>query len=111
MEQIFISLTKSDLQDIIAETVNACLRRNTPAVQPAAADLWMNIEDLCRYLPDRPTKATVYGWVHAGILPVHKGGKKLRFLKSEIDVWLKQGKKKTDADYAAEADKYLSSIK
>jgi site-specific DNA-methyltransferase (adenine-specific) len=46
-------------------------------------------DELCEYMPDRPTKATVYGWVHANKVPVHKGGKKLRFLKSEIDNWMK----------------------
>jgi hypothetical protein len=45
--------------------------------------------------------------VNAGIIPVHKGGKKLRFLKSEIDSWLKQGRKKTLAETASEAEAYL----
>jgi hypothetical protein len=49
--------------------------------------------------------------VNAGIIPVHKGGKKLRFLKSEIDSWLKQGRKKTFAEIATEADCYLLTKK
>jgi hypothetical protein len=49
--------------------------------------------------------------VNAGTIPVHKGGKKLRFLKSEIDAWLKQGRKKTLAETAAEADAYLNNHK
>jgi predicted DNA-binding transcriptional regulator AlpA len=53
----------------------------------------------------------VYGWVNAGTIPVHKGGKKLRFLKSEINNWLKQGRKKTLAELASEADTYLSNKK
>jgi excisionase family DNA binding protein len=52
-------------------------------------DQWFNLNELCEYIPDKPSKPTVYGWVHAGTIPVHKGGKKLRFLKSEIDIWLK----------------------
>jgi len=70
-------------------------------------DNWFNVEELRRYHPDKPTKQTVYGWVSAGTIPVHKNGKKLRFLKSEIDAWLKQGRKKTMAEIAAEADQYL----
>ena len=75
--------------------------------QPIEADRWFGLNELCNYLPDKPAKATAYGWVHTGLIPCHKGGKKLRFLKSEIDNWLRQGKKKTLAETASEADTYL----
>lgn len=74
-------------------------------------DRWLDLNQLCQYHPDKPTKPTVYGWVNAGIIPVHKGGKKLRFLKSEIDSWLLQGKKKTIAETAAEAELYCKNKK
>ena len=79
--------------------------------QPADPDRWFDLNELCIYHPDKPSKPTVYGWVNAGTIPVHKGGKKLRFLKSEIDNWLMQGKKKTLAETASEADKYLLTKK
>lgn len=75
--------------------------------QPTETDRWFDLNELCQYHPDKPTKPTVYGWVNAGTIPVHKGGKKLRFLKSEIDNWLKQGKKKTLAEIEQEAEAYL----
>ena len=75
--------------------------------QPTDPDRWFDLTELCNYLPDKPAKATAYGWVHAGAIPCHKGAKKLRFLKSEIDVWLKTGKRKTVNELAAEADTYL----
>lgn len=75
--------------------------------QLSEVDIWLTLNELCNYHPDKPSKPTVYGWVHAGTIPVHKNGKKLRFLKSEIDAWLKQGRKKTMAEIAAEADQYL----
>lgn len=75
--------------------------------QPTETDHWFDLIELCQYHPDKPTKPTVYGWVNAGTIPVHKGGKKLRFLKSEIDNWLRQGRKKTLAETAAEAENYL----
>lgn len=74
-------------------------------------DGWFNLNELCNYLPDKPAKATVYNWVHTGLIPCHKGQKKLRFLKSEIDNWLKQGRKKTIAETSIEADNYLSNHK
>lgn len=75
--------------------------------QPTETDRWFDLNELCAYHPDKPSKPTVYGWVNAGIIPVHKGGKKLRFLKSEIDTWLRQGRKKTVLETAKEADSYL----
>jgi excisionase family DNA binding protein len=77
--------------------------------QPAVTDRWFDLNELCIYHPDKPQKPTVYGWVNAKIIPVHKGGKKLRFLKSEIDIWLKQGKKKTFAEIDNESEQYLKT--
>lgn len=74
-------------------------------------DCWFDLNELCEYHPDKPAPATVYGWVHFGQVPCHKGGKKLRFLKSEIDLWLKNGRKKTLAEISADADQYLKTRK
>jgi predicted DNA-binding transcriptional regulator AlpA len=74
--------------------------------QPTETDRWFDLNELCIYHPDKPSKATVYGWVNASVIPVHKGGKKLRFLKSEIDNWLRQGRKKTLAEIANDAEQY-----
>lgn len=72
------------------------------------ADQWYNLTELCNYLPDKPAKPTVYGWVQNRLIPHHKGSKRLRFLKSEIDAWLKQGRCKTLADTALEAERFIS---
>jgi hypothetical protein len=77
--------------------------------QPSDNDRWFNLKELCDYHPDKPSKLTVYGWKNAGIIPVHKDGKKLRFLKSEIDAWLLQGRKKTQADLKKEAIQFLNT--
>ncbi|MCF8255752.1 MAG: helix-turn-helix domain-containing protein [Bacteroidia bacterium] len=79
--------------------------------QPTETDRWFDLNELCIYHPDKPSKPTVYGWVNAGTIPVHKGGKKLRFLKSEIDNWLKQGRKKTLAEASNEAEQYIKNKK
>jgi hypothetical protein len=72
-------------------------------------DCWFDINELCNYLPDKPARPTVYGWVHLSLIPCHKGQKKLRFLKSEIDAWLKLGRKKTLSEISSESDKYLKT--
>ena len=95
----------------ISERVTANILKAVSKEQPTETNRWFDLNELCNYHPDKPSKPTVYGWVHAGTIPVHKGGKKLRFLKSEIDNWLKQGRKKTLAEMASEADQYLADPK
>ena len=100
-------LINSISEKVTANILNA-VNRNSQHTDP---DRWFDLNELCFYHPDKPSKPTVYGWVNAGLIPVHKGGKKLRFLKSEIDSWLKKGKRKTIEETAAEADQYLNRKK
>ncbi len=93
----------------ISERVTANILKAVGNEQPTETDRWFDLNELCNYHPDKPSKPTVYGWVNAGIIPVHKGGKKLRFLKSEIDNFLKQGRKKTLAETASEAEQYCKT--
>jgi hypothetical protein len=55
----------------------------------STGDQWLNVEDLCKYLPDHPCQNTIYKWKRKGIIPFHKRLKHLYFLRSEIDSWLK----------------------
>ncbi len=71
-------------------------------------DRWFNIQELCQYVPDHPSRQTVYGWVNRHNVPYHKKGKKLQFLKSEIDEWLKSDKRKTASELHAEAIAYVN---
>lgn len=74
-------------------------------------DRWFDLNELVSYDPEKRSKPTFYGYVHERTIPFHKRGKKIIFLKSEIDFWLKQGRKKTLSESAAEADQYLSKKK
>ena len=71
------------------------------------ADHWLNIDELKEFLPDKPAKATIYGWVSTRQIPYHKRGKKLYFKQSEIDNWLADGKRRSETDLLNEASKYL----
>ncbi|MDD3968935.1 MAG: helix-turn-helix domain-containing protein, partial [Proteiniphilum sp.] len=68
----------NDLEELI---------RTSADTQPDK-NIWFNLEELCDYLPDRPARQTVYSWVNQKKIPFHKKGKKLQFLKCEIDEWL-----------------------
>jgi len=103
-------ISAHELETLIENSIKKVLSTQQ-AEQPTETDRWFDLPELCIYHPDKPSKPTVYGWVHSGLIPHHKGGKKLRFLKSEIDDWMKQGRKKTLAETAAEADTYLLNSK
>lgn len=72
---------------------------------------WMDMDELCAYLPSHPAKQTVYGWVSAKQIPVHKINKALAFLQSEIDEWLKSKSCKSENDLMREAEEFINSKK
>ena len=81
-------------------------KNEVPNIQ---VDRWFNIDELKEYDPDRPSKATIYGWVSKGEIPYHKSGKKLRFLQSDIDKWLSNGKRKSEYELKDDANKYCAT--
>ena len=54
-----------------------------------------------------PAEQTVYGWTSCHQIPFHKRGKRIMFLKSEIDEWLHAGKIKSEKDLEDEASKFI----
>ena len=80
---------------------------NIPQVR--SADQWMNLKELCEYLPSHPAEQTVYGWTSCHQIPFHKRGKRIMFLKSEIDAWLHDGKRKSQKELAEEAAQFINA--
>ena len=70
---------------------------------------WMNLKELCEYLPSHPAVQTVYGWTSCHQIPFHKKGKRIMFLKAEIDDWLHEGKMKSQQELATEAEDFIKS--
>jgi excisionase family DNA binding protein len=110
---ILTQLTVNQVRDLLRTELDAYFSQqpNIQKVQKEADNTWFDLNELCTYLPDKPAKPTVYAWVNQGIVPYHKGGKKLRFLKSEIDNWLRNGKHLTKAEAAHEIDQFLKTSK
>lgn len=98
-------LTKevSELKSLLLEK-----QEQTSTVRP---EHWFDLNDLIKYDPEKRTKPTWYSKISRGEVPYHKRGKKVYFLKSEIDEWLKAGKRKSNAEIEAEAEAYLSGNK
>lgn len=72
-------------------------------------DAWFDLTELESYLPEKLARPTLYGKLSKGEFPGHKKGKKWYFLKSEIDNYLKTGRKKTLVEMQAEADSFLQT--
>ena len=110
---LFTPIRLNELEALITNSVEKALKHHPSFKNESttAPDIWFDVDGFCDYHPDKPKKPTVYGWVHSRSVPCHRGQKKLRFLKSEIDLWLKSGKKLTYAETAIEADEYLANKK
>jgi len=88
------------------------LKHSTGNLNPNQnTDTWFDLNELCQYLPDKPQKQTVYGWINKRLIPFHKTTKKLQFLKSEIDNWIKSGRKQTIAEIKTEVEQSLTRKK
>lgn len=116
MENLHQGLTLENLPRAVAQLTDDVSKIKSLLLkqannQPSETDRWFDLNQFCIYHPDKPSKSTVYGWVKSGFIPVHKGGKKLRFLKSEIDAWLAQGRKKTHAELQEESIQFLKPKK
>ena len=108
-----MEITHDNLPKAVSELINKVDRLELLLLEKTAPsqlneDCWFDLENLCNYLPDKPTKPTVYNWIHNRSIPSHKGQKKLRFLKSEIDAWLNQGTKRTIAEIKNDVGNFLS---
>ena len=71
---------------------------------------WLTVTELCAYIPTHPVEHTIYCWTSSREIPYHKRGKRIMFLKSEIDEWLKGVKGKSKQEIQKEAEEYVSSV-
>jgi len=76
--------------------------------QETSEDKWLSLEELCEYLPGNPAKATIYAKVQKRAIPHKKLGRRLAFLKSEIDLWLQSKGRKTTSEIEEEAEQFLA---
>lgn len=67
----------------------------------------MDVTEAQKYLPGHPAIQTIYGWTSNGQIPYHKIGKRIYFVKSELDKWLSHGLHKSDDTLSKEAEEYV----
>ena len=98
LPEAVVELTRevASLRDLINSKLNA-------TEDNGYGGRWFSVDELCEYLPDKPSKQTVYGWVNHRLIPYHKTTKRLSFMKSEIDAWIANGRRKTAKELRDEA--------
>ena len=81
-------MSKDELQTLIIDCVNACLRNNKTE-QETPEDVIMTIQEAAEFL--HLTVPTLYSKCSRGELPVKKRSKRLYFSKLELIDYLNEG--------------------
>lgn len=73
---------------------------------------WLNVAELCKYLPSHPREQTVYSWTCSRKIPFHKKRRSIMFDKKEIDQWLQNNSHyKSEQDLEDEAKSFIENKK
>ena len=102
-----ILTTPDQLRQLVRQELKSFADELKPS-HHTTVDRWYDVDGLSDYLPGKPAKQTIYGYVSSGEIPFHKTGKRLAFLKSEIDKWLQSKRRKTNEKIKEEALRYTS---
>lgn len=70
--------------------IKALLVERTNISEPKS--IWMTMDEVMRYDPAQRKRSTWYKMTSNGEVPFRKNGRKLYFLRSEIDHWLNKNK-------------------
>lgn len=70
-----------------------------------SVDQMLTVEEAAGLL--KLSKQTLYRYVQLKVIPVHKKGKRLYFIKSELVDWVKTGRKKTMDEIIEETEDRL----
>ncbi len=111
-KKVFISLPIEDLQTVIIDCVNSCLKNDKQESKSLfePPEQLLTIQEAASLL--HLTVATLYTKHSKGELPgVCKRGKRLYFSKQSLIEWVKEGRKKSYSEIQQEAETYLSNNK
>lgn len=89
------------------DALNKKINMSLPANKKGDDNERMDVTEAQKYIPSHPAVQTIYGWTSNGQIPYHKIGKRIYFVKSELDDWMSNGKHKSDDDLRKEAEEYV----
>lgn len=84
MHQIIIT-TPEELETLIQNSCIKALNSQAQSANPETEQQFLSLKEAARFLDLAPQ--TIYGMTSRKIIPFYKAGKKLRFLKSELQSW------------------------
>ena len=91
-EKILIELSRDELRSIIIDVVSNCIGTQSQPV----AEKFLTINQAAEYL--HLALPTVYAMVHRREIVFHKRGKRLYFLESDLQNFIKEGRRKSIAE-------------
>lgn len=89
------------------DAINKKINMSLPANKRGDDNERMDVTEAQKYIPGHPAVQTIYGWTSNGQIPYHKIGKRIYFVKSELDDWMSNGQHKSNDDLRKEAEEYV----
>ncbi len=107
MEQVFFNALLFILEPIFKRWIKEALAefQHQQVAQQNEPEIILTVQEAAQFL--NLTVPTIYSKVSKGELPVMKRSKRLYFSSFELMAYIKEGRKKTTSEIAAEADNYL----
>jgi len=99
-----VALLSNEIRDL-----KRLLIKNQENVQGVETEQILTVQEAAQFL--NLTVPTIYSKVSRGELPVMKRSKRLYFSSFELMEYLKEGRKKSNAEIELEAEAYLSNNK
>jgi predicted DNA-binding transcriptional regulator AlpA len=106
LEVNFENLPSAVAEILRRQSVLEDLILNKSEHQPES-DNPLNIKEAAKLIGK--TVVTLYGYCQRNEMPFNRQGNRLIFFKSEIILWLKEGKEKTLKEIESDANLYLSN--
>ncbi|MDA3883532.1 MAG: helix-turn-helix domain-containing protein [Bacteroidales bacterium] len=107
---VFISLPIEDLQTVIIDCVNSCLKNNEQESKSTEQpEKLLTVKGAATYLD--LSVPTVYSKCSRNEIPFMKRSKRLYFSSTELFLYLKEGRKLTNSEIEAESETYLTKRK
>ena len=101
-EHVFISISKDDLQNLIIDSVNTCLKFSKSDDGLRNRKDLITIEEAASFL--NLSKPTIYRLVSERNIPHNKKGKRLYFSKERLTEWVEEGEVRTQAQIKKEVN-------
>jgi predicted DNA-binding transcriptional regulator AlpA len=94
---VLISLEVADLQRIIIDAVNTCLKYSGKPIQDnATTEKFLSIKQAAELL--NLAVPSIYGLVHRSMIPYMKRNKRLYFSEKELLLWIKSTRHQTNQE-------------